>query len=123
MFLSIVYSHSLLVITWSYGIVSKPQMFTKTMMFSSAAFPNVDITAQLTGVPIHRVLHSAITTIRQIRANLAASQRKFRLSCGHYEQNRSCNLTPGLKITLTGKFLLRINFLILFDTVRKFKYY
>ena len=40
MFLSIVYSHSLFVITWSYGIVSKPQMFTKTIMYSSAAFPN-----------------------------------------------------------------------------------
>ena len=77
MFLSIVCSHSLLVITWSYGIVSKPQMFTKTIMYSSAAFPNVNVAAQLTGDPIHRVLHSAITTIRQMRANLAVSQNTF----------------------------------------------
>ena len=67
MFLSMVYSHSLLVITWTYGIVSKPQMFSETIMYSSTAFPNVNIAAQLTGDPIHRVLHSAVTTIRQIR--------------------------------------------------------
>ena len=62
MFLSVVYSHSLLVITWSYGIVSKPQMFTKTIMYSSAAFPNVNIAAQLTGDPIH--LYTGYSTVQ-----------------------------------------------------------
>ena len=38
------------------------------------------------------------------------------MSCGRDEQNSACNLTPGLKITLTGT-LLRINFLISSDTV------
>ena len=63
--------HSLLVIVWSYEIVSKPQMFTETIMYSSL------LAAQLTGDPIHQVLHSAVTTIRQIRANLTVSQSTF----------------------------------------------
>ena len=85
-------------------------MFTKTIMYSSAAFPNVNMAAQLTGDPtVQSQLSGRLGQILQ------AAKVHFCLSFGRDEQNRSCNLTPGLKITLTGKFLLQINFLISSD--------
>ena len=79
MFLSVLYSHTLLVITWGYGIVSKPQMFTKTIMYSFAVFPNVNIAAQLTGDPYTQGTPQCNHNCQawQIRANLAVSQSTF----------------------------------------------
>ena len=69
-------------------------------MYSSAAFPNVNIAAQLTGDPLHRAGYSTVQshTPGRLGQILQSAKVHFRLSCGRDEQNSSCNLTPGLKI-------------------------